>query len=60
MEPSSAQVPTQARCKLLRLNLDGSTRDDDPHASKHGTPGQTWTTGHRNPYGLAFAPDGRL
>jgi glucose/arabinose dehydrogenase len=21
---------------------------------------QTWSTGHRNPYGLAFAPDGRL
>ncbi len=20
----------------------------------------TWTLGHRNPYGLAFAPDGRL
>jgi len=24
------------------------------------TPAETWTTGHRNPYGLAFAPDGRL
>lgn len=24
------------------------------------TPAQTWTTGHRTPYGLAFAPDGRL
>jgi glucose/arabinose dehydrogenase len=24
------------------------------------TPSETWTTGHRNPYGLAFAPDGRL
>ncbi len=23
-------------------------------------PAQTWTSGHRNPYGLAFAPDGRL
>jgi glucose/arabinose dehydrogenase len=23
-------------------------------------PAETWTTGHRNPYGLAFAPDGRL
>jgi glucose/arabinose dehydrogenase len=23
-------------------------------------PAGTWTTGHRNPYGLAFAPDGRL
>jgi glucose/arabinose dehydrogenase len=24
------------------------------------TPSETWTTGHRNPLGLAFAPDGRL
>ena len=23
-------------------------------------PAETWTTGHRTPYGLAFAPDGRL
>ena len=24
------------------------------------TPSETWTIGHRTPYGLAFAPDGRL
>jgi glucose/arabinose dehydrogenase len=24
------------------------------------TPAETWTIGHRTPYGLAFAPDGRL
>jgi len=24
------------------------------------TPSETWTVGHRNPLGLAFAPDGRL
>ena len=24
------------------------------------TPAETWTTGHRNPLGLAFAPDGNL
>ena len=24
------------------------------------TPAETWTSGHRTPYGLAFAPDGRL
>ena len=23
-------------------------------------PAETWSTGHRTPYGLAFAPDGRL
>lgn len=29
---------------------------DDPNL----TPAETWTSGHRTPYGLAFAPDGRL
>ncbi|GAA4037441.1 hydrophobic compound transporter HcuB [Sphingomonas rosea] len=24
------------------------------------TPAETWSSGHRNPYGLAFGPDGRL
>ena len=24
------------------------------------TPAETWTSGHRTPYGLAFSPDGRL
>lgn len=24
------------------------------------TPAETWTSGHRTPYGLAFAPDGRV
>jgi glucose/arabinose dehydrogenase len=28
--------------------------------SPNQTPSETWTTGHRTPYGLAFAPDGRL
>jgi len=26
----------------------------------NNTPSETWSTGHRNPYGLAFAADGRL
>ena len=55
-----AQDPKQARGKLLRLNLDGSTPPDNPNAAAGGVPAQTWTTGHRNPYGLAFAADGKL
>jgi glucose/arabinose dehydrogenase len=31
-----------------------------PWRGPNHTPAETWTTGHRNPYGLAFAPDGRL
>jgi aldose sugar dehydrogenase len=45
---------------------------EDTQAAKHAagsrvnwpgpnlTPSETWTLGHRNPYGLAFTPDGRL
>ncbi len=29
-------------------------------AGANSTPAQVWSYGHRNPYGLAFAPDGRL
>jgi glucose/arabinose dehydrogenase len=64
MRPASAQDPDQARGKLLRLTLDGATPADNPFAAQGGTSGgvrgQSWTIGHRNPYGLAFAPDGRL
>ncbi|WP_045682966.1 PQQ-dependent sugar dehydrogenase [Martelella endophytica] len=60
MEPSSAQDPQQARGKVIRLELDGSVPDDNPGADQSGVPAVTWTTGHRNPYGLAFAPDGDL
>lgn len=60
MEPGTAQDPKQARGKLLRLDLDGGTPPDNPRAAEGGVPAQTWTTGHRNPYGLAFAADGRL
>ena len=60
MMPASAQDPELARGKLLRLNLDGSTPHDNPLAAERGVRAQTWTTGHRNPYGLAFAPDSRL
>jgi glucose/arabinose dehydrogenase len=28
--------------------------------SRNLAPAETWSTGHRTPYGLAFAPDGRL
>lgn len=60
MQPESAQDPQQARGKVLRLGLDGGTPPDNPLADQGGVEAQTWTTGHRNPYGLAFAPDGRL
>jgi len=60
MQASTAQDPDQARGKVLRLNLDGSVPGDNPNAAAGGVAAQTWSTGHRNPYGLAFAADGRL
>ena len=60
MRPASAENPDQARGKVLRLNLDGSIPADNPQAAAGGVRGETWSTGHRNPYGLAFATDGAL
>jgi glucose/arabinose dehydrogenase len=59
-QPDTAQDPAQARGKVLRLALDGAIPVDNPNAGEGGVRAQTWTTGHRNPYGLAFAPDGQL
>jgi glucose/arabinose dehydrogenase len=60
MQANSAQNPAQARGKVIRLNLDGSLPADNPNSAAGGIVAQTWTAGHRNPYGLAFAADGRL
>ncbi|OZI61730.1 PQQ-dependent sugar dehydrogenase [Bordetella genomosp. 11] len=60
MSPETAQDPDLPLGKVLRLNPDGSTPADNPWFAQGGVRAQTWTTGHRNPYGLAFAPDGRL
>lgn len=47
MQPETAQDPTSARGKVLRFDLAFAAPE-------------TWTSGHRNPYGLAFDPAGRL
>ncbi|MCZ4329124.1 PQQ-dependent sugar dehydrogenase [Castellaniella denitrificans] len=60
MEPDTAQDPDAARGKILRLNPDGSAPPDNPMAGRAGIRALTWSMGHRNPYGLAFAPDGAL
>lgn len=46
--------------KIVRLNLDGSVPSDNPFVATPGAMPEIWTLGHRNHYGLAFAPDGRL
>lgn len=55
-----AQDPKQALGKVLRLTLDGKAALGNPMYAKGGVEAMTWTSGHRNPYGLAFTPDGRL
>lgn len=55
-----AQDPDQALGKILRLNLDGTTPADNPMAAAGGVRAQTWTTGHRNPYGLVLDTTGLL
>lgn len=60
MEPETAQDADMARGKVLRLALDGSTPADNPGVGEAGIRAQTWTSGHRNPYGLAFNGEGQL
>ena len=46
--------------KIIRLNDDGSVPADNPFVAKGDVTAQIWSLGHRNPLGLAFAPDGSL
>jgi glucose/arabinose dehydrogenase len=55
-----AQDPDQALGKILHLTLDGEAAPDNPHYAKGGVQAMTWSSGHRNPYGLLFTRDGRL
>jgi glucose/arabinose dehydrogenase len=55
-----AQDPAQHLGKIVRIRDDGSTPPDNPWAAQGGVTAQLWTTGHRNPLGLAFDSQGRL
>ena len=46
--------------KILRLNLDGTPAAGNPVAAQGHPADEEWTLGHRNPLGIAFAPDGTL
>ncbi|WP_267396124.1 MULTISPECIES: PQQ-dependent sugar dehydrogenase [unclassified Sphingomonas] len=46
--------------KIVRINLDGTPAAGNPFAATAGARPEIWTLGHRNPYGLVFASDGRL
>lgn len=55
-----AQDPGGTLGKIVRLNPDGTTPAGNPLAATAGARAEIWTLGHRNPYGLVFASDGRL
>jgi glucose/arabinose dehydrogenase len=49
-----AQDPDRLNGKVLRVGLDGSDPADNPFGNA------VYSLGHRNPQGLALAPDGRV
>ncbi len=46
--------------KLVRIRKDGSVPPDNPLLQRQGALAEIWSWGHRNPQGLANAPDGTL
>lgn len=56
---SNAQNLTNIFGKILRLNPDGSTPSDNPSLGS-GSLSQIYAYGLRNPFRLAFTPDGKL
>ncbi len=46
--------------KIIRINPDGSIPSTNPFVGTTGARTEIWSLGHRNPYGLVFAQDGRL
>lgn len=55
-----AQDLTGTLGKVIRLNADGTIPSTNPFVGNGGARGEIWSLGHRNPYGLVFASDGRL
>lgn len=46
--------------KIVRITKEGAPAPGNPFAGRIGVLPEIWTYGHRNPQGLAFAPDGSL
>ena len=60
MQPETAQDPDRSRGKILRMLPNGAVPPDNPQAQADGIRSLVWSTGHRNPYGLAFDANGQL
>ena len=50
------QDPANHFGKIIRLNDDGSVPESNPWVGRAGHVPQAWSTGHRNPLGLAINP----
>lgn len=58
--PIRIQDLSNALGKTVRIFPDGSIPADNPFVQTPGARRDIWTLGHRNVYGIAFAPDGLL
>jgi aldose sugar dehydrogenase len=43
--------------KMIRINSDGSIPNDNPFVNRKGGLPDTWSSGHRNPLGVALHPE---
>lgn len=46
--------------KIIRLHDDGAVPADNPFVDQGGVTAQIWSSGHRNPLGIAFDANGQL
>jgi len=53
VRPNGQDLMTHAG-SVLRLNLDGSTPDDNPFIKRENALPEIWSYGHRNPQGLSY------
>lgn len=58
LEP--AQDTSNTLGTIVRLAPDGKAASGNPLSDKGSPTNEIWTYGHRNPLGIAFAPDGKL
>jgi len=56
----SAQDRANHNGSILRITKDGAPAPGNPFAGQSGIQPEIWSYGHRNPQGLALAPDGQL
>ncbi|MDH6266412.1 glucose/arabinose dehydrogenase [Rhizobium sp. SG_E_25_P2] len=60
MRPRRAQDLSTPQGSIVKLTLDGAPAKGNPFENNVEARPEIWSYGHRNPYGLAFAPNGAL